>query len=443
MIGNIKDIFKKTPWVKVICFMLVFFLLVSAVQYALLYRDRDTDNSSYQVVNFYKEKKDSLDAVFIGSSCCFSFYSPLFAYNAYGIKTSNYASSGMGMIAFKYIVDEVKKSQPNAPIIISLTDQDEMEYKSLHYLADYMPMSMNKLNLLKDYFSKEDESLLNSAEFFFPLMRFHERWSEMTLDDLIIDDGTKGATRHQYYLTYVTDVTQEYITSNKKAEPPETWTRRISDLLDYCDENHYEVMFLVPPKTYKEEKYQMMNSLIDLIENRGYYVLDLREKTDEIGLDLTYDYYDKYHTNVHGSLKYTDYIAKMLMERYGVQKKDKETDDFSKAFDTYYEKIEPYVIFEELDAEHRDYKLARPELVSALTSNKGVELNWEEVSEADGYTVYRNDGSTWVALTDLSDTQYIDTDTKQGRYTVFSYRLDGNDKIYGNYDYQGIEAGVK
>ena len=77
------------------------------------------------------------------------------------------------------------------------------------------------------------------------------------------------------------------------------------------------------------------------------------------------------------------------------------------------------------------------------TATGTVELNWEEVSEADGYTVYRNDGSKWVALADLSDTQYVDTDAKSGKYAVFSYRLDGNDKIYGNYDYQGIEAGVK
>ena len=196
-----KEIFKKTPFLKVIAFFAILVVLIICCTNVLLYRDRKTDNSSYQIINFYKEEKDSAEVVFIGSSNCFSFYSPLFAYNSYGIKTTNFSSSGMGMIAFKYAIEEVNKTQENAHIVITITPMDEMSYSALHYLADYMPMSMNKLNLLKAYFSRGDESILNSAEYFFPLMRFHERWSELTLDDLILDDG--GFQHCVYLLNFV------------------------------------------------------------------------------------------------------------------------------------------------------------------------------------------------------------------------------------------------
>ena len=445
MIGNIKELFKKTPIIKLICFFIILSILVSGISYQLLYRDRKTDNSSYQIINFYDEKKDAMDVVFIGSSCCFSYYSPLFAYNSYGIKTTNFSSSGMGMLALKYAVAEVKKTQKNAPIVITLSDQDEMEYKSLHYLADYMPMSLNKINLIREYFSKDGESILNSAEYFFPLMRFHDRWSELTMDDLNIDDGTKGATRHEYYLTYVTDTSSDFSYSKQRLDSPETWMEHIGNLLDYCDQNGYEVMFMIPPKAFKEEAYMMMNSLVDYIESRNYYVLDMREMNDEMGINKTYDYYDKYHTNIHGSLKYTDFVIRKVMDRYNLGSAEKNDDSFNNAFTKYYEYIKPYIIDKELDMLKRDYHLDRPELLSVEKNDADVHIQWQKVDNADGYLVYRNNGSEWVELADVSDkTEYIDKSAQEGinTYTVMSYRKENGQIKYGNYDYKGMSIEV-
>ena len=439
-----KEIFKKTPFLKVIAFFAILVVLIVCCTKVLLYRDRKTDNSSYQIINFYKEEKDSAEVVFIGSSNCFSFYSPLFAYNSYGIKTTNFSSSGMGMIAFKYVIEEVNKTQGNAHIVITITPMDEMSYSALHYLADYMPMSMNKLNLLKAYFSRGDESILNSAEYFFPLMRFHERWSELTLDDLILDDGTKGATSHEYYLTYSNDVNEYFYSSEEKKEMPDNWKELMSDLLDNCDENERDVTFLFPPRSYEEDEYKELNSLIDYISSRNYEVLDLREKYDEIGLDLSYDFYDKRHTNVHGSFKYTDYVIRKIMDKYNIVSKEKNDVSFNKAFDTYYEKIKPYVLDVELDIDKRDFFLGRPESLSATYSDDSVSLKWDEVKNADGYAVYRKTDTEWKLIGETQEKSFTDNEPLKGinTYTVISYRNDSGNRKYGNYNYKGIEVEV-
>ena len=435
------EVFKKTPILKVISFFLILFILISFATVALLYRDRKTDNSSYQIINFYKEKKNDMDFVFIGSSNCFSFYSPLFAYNAYGIKTTNFSSSGMGMIAFKNAIEEVNKTQPDAHIVITVTPMDEMSYSALHYLADYMPMSMNKLNLLKRYFSRGDESLLNSAEYFFPLMRFHERWSEIGFDDLILDNGTKGATAHEYYLTYVTDLSDEYLTSDKENEIRDSWSELMEGLLNYCDENEKDVSFLFPPRLYEETEYSELNSLIKYIESRGYDVLDLRNKCDEIGLNIKYDFYDIVHTNVHGSLKYTDYVISTLMKKHGIKVSEKDADDYNKAFDKYLKLINPYILNVELDPKDRDYKLDRPELSSAIKTNGQVEIKWAKVENADGYVIYRKVNDEWKTIGEATEDKFIDNDPTEGSlYTVISYRMEGDKRLYGNYDYKGIEV---
>ena len=439
-----KEIFKKTPFLKVIAFFAILVVLIVCCTKVLLYRDRKTDNSSYQIINFYKEEKDSAEVVFIGSSNCFSFYSPLFAYNSYGIKTTNFSSSGMGMIAFKYAIEEVNKTQENAHIVITITPMDEMSYSALHYLADYMPMSMNKLNLLKTYFSRGDESILNSAEYFFPLMRFHERWSELTLDDLILDDGTKGATSHEYYLTYSNDVNEYFYSSEEKKEMPDNWKELMSELLDYCDENERDVAFLFPPRSYEEDEYKELNSLIDYISSRNYEVLDLREKYDEIGLDLSYDFYDKRHTNVHGSFKYTDYVIRKIMDKYNIVSKEKNDVSFNQAFDTYYEKIKPYVLDVELDIDKRDFFLGRPESLSATYSDDSVSLKWDEVKNADGYAVYRKTDTEWKLIGETQEKSFTDNEPLNGvnTYTVVSYRNDNGNRKFGNYNYKGIEVEV-
>ncbi len=439
------EVLKKTPILRVICFLLILVGLVIPVQKAILYRDRKTDNSSYQVMNFYKEKEDSLNPVFIGSSCCFSFYSPLFAYNTYGITTNNYASSGMGMIAYKYAIEEVRKTQKDALIVLTITPLDIMNYTALHYLLDYMPMSKNKLNFIKGYFTYGEENILNSLEYFFPLMRLHERWSDLTADDFVLDNGTKGATAHQYYLTYVTDISDDLFFSEERREMPENWVYLMTDLLDYCDEHNEKIMFLLPPRSYSEEEFTQLNTLVDYINSRGYDVLDLREKAEEIGLDVTHDFYDKRHTNVHGSLKYTDYVINVVAERYNIQLDHERNEEWDTAFNNYYELIKGDVLDVELNMKQRDCFLERPELVSAVYDDGSVTIKWNEVENADGYLVYRKENNEWIRVGDTENTEYSDSECAEGTnlYTVISYRNDNGVIRYGNYEYKGIGVEVK
>lgn len=438
------EVLRKTPILRVICFLAILVALIIPVQNSVLYRDRKTDNSSFQVINFYKEEKDSLNPVFIGSSCCFSFYSPLLTYNSYGLKSNNYASSGMGMIFYRYAIEEVRKTQKNALIVLTITPLDIMNYTALHYLLDDMPWSMNKLNFIRRYFSMEGESILNSVEYFFPLMRLHERWSDISLDDLISDDGTKGATAHEYYLTYVTNVEKDFVYSDQRSEMPDTWKQIMYDLLDYLDENNIKILFLIPPRSYSNEEFTQMNSLVDYIVSRNYDVLDLRKKADEIGLNLTYDYYDKRHTNIHGSIKYSDYVINYINEKYDIDLNQDRNEQWDKAFSNYYEIIKGNVVDVELDMNNRDYFLARPELIGVTKNSESISIKWLKVENADGYLVYRKNNDIWIKIADTSDDEYIDKDYLDGsnNYTVISYRYDNGVIKYGNYDYKGINIEV-
>ena len=84
-----------------------------------------------------------------------------------------------------------------------------------------------------------------------------------------------------------------------------------------------------------------------MVEERGYTVLDMREKADEIGLDYTTDYYNRSHTNMHGALKTSKYLTEFLLEKYDFE--DKRGNSRYAAWDEaylkyYYECLEPNLI---------------------------------------------------------------------------------------------------
>lgn len=434
---------KKIPVISVICFFVILLLLLSRIQFLLQFRNRDTDNSSFQIINFYKEDKNSLDAVFIGSSCCYAYYSPLFVYNSYGLKTSNYSSSGMGMVAYKYAIEEVRKRQEDALIVLTVTTMDEMNYSAAHFMSDYMPLSKNKIAFLNKYFASLGDSVLDSIWFYVPIMTYHDRWSELTVDDLLIDNHTKGATISQYYLNTINDISDNINYSPDTLNMPEQWQEMMGDLLDYCDTNNQKILFLFPPRGYEEEEYQQENDLIDYLKSRSYEVLDLRNSFDELGIDTSMDYYDFQHTNIHGSLKYSKYLAEYLMEHYGLKaNKDAE---FDKAYLNYYQMIKDYILDVEADLPNRDFSLAKPELLTINYADNQVKLTWNNNQDADGYSIYRKTTAGYVYLADSMSNEYLDENPADGlyTYTVISYRLVDNVKKYGNYDCFGLNVEVK
>lgn len=443
MIRRLREKFD-IPFKRVICFIIILFILAGTVQYRLQYRERYNDNSSFQIINFYKEEKDKMEAVFVGSSCTFAFYSPLFAYRNYGIKTTNFSSSGMGMIAYRYAIEEVRKRQKDALIILTITPNYEMQYLGVHFMADYMPLSLNKIRFLTRYFTQPGESILNSLGFYVTLMEFHDRWSEVSLDDLVLDEGIKGATRHKYYLSTVNDIADQHLVTEEKQPMPERMEYYMSDLLDYCDEKNENIVFLLPPKTYTNEEYAQLNSLAELIQNRGYRLLDLRDSFDEYSLNMHQDFYDINHTNIHGSIKYTDKMVQYILNDHECQLgTDAKWDE---AWENYEKIIAPHILDVEADMSHRDYDLAAPVLEEVSETAGKITISWNEAEDAYGYRVYRKSDGGFEFIGECDGTSFEDTDIEKGvtyTYTVLSFRKEGNEYRYGNYDYLGKKVEVK
>ena len=191
-----------------------------------------------------------------------------------------------------------------------------------------------------------------------------------------------------------------------------------------------------------------LNRDMELIRQRGYDVLDMMGSIEELGLDLRQDFYNSSHTNIHGAIKVTEYLAAWLAERYGFSDKrcDAAYADWQQAFENYVEDIAPYTLDLEYLGLARDFSLPVPAL--AVSGAPGAaQLSWEPVPGAAGYCVYRKTGDgPWQALASLGPEAllYEDESGAPGEgctYTLVPFSLSSGEPCYGNFDYTGVPVG--
>lgn len=308
--------------IKIVSFCLIFLLIFSYVSQVLTC---PSDKRNYQwIAGFYEENEGSLDAVYLGSSCTYAFWQAPLAFEDYGITVLPFCSNAQPLAAAKYLIEEARKTQEDALFIIPInTMAEEYSEKTIHYLVDYFPESINKWKMIWKLTELKEDSYSERLEYYFPIIRYHSRWNQLGYDDFNYTlEGVKGGSTYTSFLENVEDVSQIYHTTSAKVELEQVNYDTLTDLLEYCKEEQVNVLFITVPQALDdEERLGRYHTANELIQSYGFPVLDLMDKVDEIGLDLTKDYYNRKHTNIHGSIKVTDYISRYLVENYSFEDK--------------------------------------------------------------------------------------------------------------------------
>ncbi len=451
---------KKISWpYKAISFLLLVCLLLDSISGPLVYPYFDMDDDAYGwIMEIYEERPNSLDAVFIGSSNTTRFWMPLVAWREYGIASCNYAMNSQRIESYRYLIEEARKTQPDAVYVLSINRSVlELPYEVVHYQTVLMHHSLTRLRLIRAYAKYNVTVRMKLAELLFPLILYHFRWDELSSWDFSRTIFAKGATRLSRFLTRITDINDNVNDDTVRGEPDMQEEEVFLDLLDYLDRNRVRVLFLGTPQYDYPEEQASLNTLLDLIEARGYPVLRAKEKVNEIGFDFSQDYYNVGHTNIHGAAKYTHFVANYLLENYNIT--DKRDNPEYADFDAAYEEYAPYVNSSILDFEQeglsRAFDLQAPELMSVERENQTFTITWREIPNADGYRIYRKSVpasagnralGVWEAVADLSsgEARYSERVTEEDAtytYTVVPYCFDSGGGIqYGNFCYSGIST---
>ena len=272
------------------------------------------------LIEEYYQSSFQHDVVFVGDCEVYENISPVTLWQEYGI-SSYIRGSAQQLIWQSYYLmeDTLKYEKPKVMVFNVLSmkygEPQREEYNRLN--LDGMRWSLSKYRAIQASMT-EDESII---DYIFPLLRYHQRWSELTSEDFRYL-WNKPLISHNGFLMradvfQVENIPQEAPLSDYQFS--QTSYQYLDMMKELCEQNDVELVLMKAPSLYPEwydEWDQQMEAYAK--ENDLLYV-NFLEHIDEIGLDFQKDTYDAgLHLNLSGAEKLASYFGKILQERFGL-----------------------------------------------------------------------------------------------------------------------------
>lgn len=272
------------------------------------------------IEEYYKSSKNH-DVVFIGDCEVYENISPVTMWENYGISSYVRGSADQYIWQSYYMLEDTLRYETPDVVVVSVlamrndTDVSEEAYNRM--TLDGMKWSSSKLNAIKASM-KEDETLLS---YVFPLLRYHSRWSELTLEDLEYFFDKPSVTTNGYLMQVgvrpVTTVPRVPVLSDYAF--PENNMEYLSRMKSLCDEKGVKLVLLKAPSIYPHWYDEYDSQIVDFANANGVYYINSLKDISQTGIDFTTDTFDYgQHLNVDGAEKFSRYLGKVLCEQYNL-----------------------------------------------------------------------------------------------------------------------------
>ncbi len=276
------------------------------------------------VAEYYREPDKDFDVIFVGDCEVYENFSPAALWEEYGINSYIRGSAQQYIWQSYYLLeDTIRFHKPKVVVFnIQSLQYDESQSEAYNRMTlEGMQWSKAKVDSIRASMT-EDEHFL---DYVFPILRYHDRWKELTSDDVKYMFKTEPITYNGYYMR--TDVlTAGDIPTGRPLEDY-TFGDKAWEYLDrmrqLCAENDIQLVLIKAPSLYPywypeyEEQVEAYAAKYDL---PYYNFLELQEET---GVDYTTDTYDGgLHMNLSGAEKLSHYIGPILLDAGAVDRRD-------------------------------------------------------------------------------------------------------------------------
>lgn len=269
-----------------------------------------------QMESLYKQKKDSIDVLFLGSSRIFCNVRTGVLWDEYGIAAYDLGGAETPTWSSYYHLKEALKTQHPKVIVYEISSPVVRPglYPPIFWVQDNvygMKWNMNRIKSMKMQVYEN-----NFKKGLVPLSAMHDRYKELVENDFVdknnnIDykgfDEREGVT--PFDAPNVSHVTERTAIS----EQSEEYLRLI---IDACAEENIPLMFMLAPYVPSEEEQAMYNYIHDIADENGVEYIDFSSSYQDFGLDYSSDMADEFHLNSSGSTKFSSYLGKCLTDRY-------------------------------------------------------------------------------------------------------------------------------
>lgn len=344
--------------ITVVCAAGILFLLQ-----ALLMPKYMSDIPEGAMIQEYYANAGNNDVIFISDCEVYENFSPITLWQNYGI-TSYIRGSAQQLIwqsyylmeeTFRYetpkvMVFNVLEMKYDTPASTGASSQREAYNRMT---LDGMRWSSSKWNSIYASMTEEEKEKNGIWTYLFPILRYHDRWSEISGEDFKYMFSRDQVTDNGYLMQVkINPVGDEYpVIPLVNYNFGENAWYYLDKMVALC-EAHGTQLVLVKAPTLSPIWYDEWDEqIVEYAEQHNLLYINFLDKIDEIGIDWSTDTYDQgLHLNVYGAEKLSDYFGQILSEELGMPDHRTEASYVS----TWNEKCETYMNRKEKLEKERD-----------------------------------------------------------------------------------------
>ncbi|MBQ2991064.1 MAG: hypothetical protein IJD60_07215 [Clostridia bacterium] len=305
----------------------LFFLIVLCAVVALVSFVVERKESRMMFGGFLEEP-EAYDVLLFGDSQCVTGVMPMEMYKDYGIAGYNLASySNMMPLCYWTMINALDYASPK--VVVFAVNGMFQDYKisrnssDVHTAMDFWPLSVNKVRMINDLFDDPEHPDYDDVagnryrdlkwEYYFPLGKYHSRWSELTQADFA---KRPSYARGGEFMTGVFPIfAYETVDEDDYAEEGGYSFAYLRAAIEECLGRGIDVVLAHMPAPMIINSQRFANTARSIADEYGIGFIDAT-LPDSI-VDYAVDCMDEDpHLNNAGTLKMTAYLASYLDRHY-------------------------------------------------------------------------------------------------------------------------------
>ncbi|MBE6921571.1 MAG: SGNH/GDSL hydrolase family protein [Ruminococcaceae bacterium] len=279
----------------------------------------------------YYPEAGNHDVIFIGDCEVYENFSPITLWQEYGI-TSHIRGSAQQMIwQSYYLLEETFQYETPEVVVFNVlsmkydtpqsTGSQSRREAYNRMTLDTMRWSSSKWNAILASMTEEERQWEAMATYLVPILRYHDRWSQLTNEDFSYWFHRDRVSHNGYLMqTGVKPYTDAY------AEPPladyqfgENSWHYLDKMVSLCAEYGTQLVLIKAPSLSPVWWPEWEEQIAEYAGKNDLLYINMLTCQKEIGIDWSRDTYDAgLHLNVWGAEKVSRWLGKILSGQCGV-----------------------------------------------------------------------------------------------------------------------------
>jgi hypothetical protein len=298
---------------------------------ALLVPKYMDDTKEGALISEYYDCAENNDVVFVGDCEVYENFSPITLWEEYGITSYIRGSAQQLIWQSYYLMEETFRYETPKVMVFNVlamkydtprsTGSQSQREAYNRMTIDGMRWSLSKWNSIMASMTEEERQWQGQFSYIFPLLRYHDRWSQLTKDDFTYLFHRDQVSDNGYLMQVgVKPLEDEHVERPLvNYEFGENSWYYLDKMVALCQAHGTQLVLIKAPALSPVWWDQWDAQIEAYAQEKGLLYINMLDYQQEIGIDWSTDTYDTgLHLNVYGAEKAASWFGRILQEQCGV-----------------------------------------------------------------------------------------------------------------------------